>query len=70
MTSPSEGGVAAAGGISELGAEAQRARTSYGDGALVVCDQVVRIYIGLRPSVSSLSTLNDGPRPTWLAARV
>jgi hypothetical protein len=33
MTSPSDGGVAAAGGISELGAEAQRARTSYGEGA-------------------------------------
>lgn len=39
MTSPSESGVAAAGGIAELGAEAQRARTSYGEGALVVCDQ-------------------------------
>ncbi len=34
MTSPSEGGVAAAGWIAELGAEAQRARTSYGGGAL------------------------------------
>lgn len=34
MTSPSEGGVAAAGGIAELGGEAQRARTSYAGGAL------------------------------------
>ena len=36
--------VAAAAGISELAAEAERARTSYGEGALVVCDRLVRIY--------------------------
>jgi ABC-type lipoprotein export system ATPase subunit len=37
-------GVAAATGIAELGAEAARARSSYGEGALVVCDRLVRIY--------------------------
>ncbi|HKD89616.1 MAG TPA: ABC transporter ATP-binding protein, partial [Streptosporangiaceae bacterium] len=58
MTSPSEGGVAAAGGIAELGAEAQRARTSYGEGALVVCDQVVRIYTGEGIEVQALQGLD------------
>lgn len=43
MSIPAEG-VAAAAGISELAAEAERARTSYGEGALVVCDRLVRIY--------------------------
>jgi ABC-type dipeptide/oligopeptide/nickel transport system ATPase subunit len=58
MTSPSEGGVAAPGGIAELGAEAQRARTSYGEGALVVCDQVVRIYTGEGIEVQALQGLD------------
>src|SRR5262245_43962423 len=57
MTSPSEGG-AVAGGIAELGAEAQRARTSYGEGALVVCDQVVRIYTGEGIEVQALQGLD------------
>ena len=35
---------AAASGIGELAAEAELARTSYGEGALVVCDRLVRIY--------------------------
>ncbi|HEX9066920.1 MAG TPA: ABC transporter ATP-binding protein [Streptosporangiaceae bacterium] len=43
MSIPADG-VAAAAGISELAAEAERARTSYGEGALVVCDRLVRIY--------------------------
>jgi ABC-type lipoprotein export system ATPase subunit len=58
MTSPSEGGVAAAGGIAELGAQAQRARTSYGEGALVVCDQVVRIYTSEGIEVQALKGLD------------
>jgi len=57
MTSPSEG-VAAAGGIAELGAEARRTRTSYGEGALVVCDQVVRIYTGEGIEVQALQGLD------------
>lgn len=36
----------AASGVAELGAEALAARISYGEGALVACDQVVRIYTG------------------------
>jgi len=43
MTSAA-GRIAAASGISELAAEAELARTSYGEGALVVCDRLVRIY--------------------------
>jgi ABC-type lipoprotein export system ATPase subunit len=49
---------AAAAGIAELGAEAQRARTSYGEGALVVCDQVVRIYTGEGIEVQALQGLD------------
>ncbi len=55
MTGP---GIAAAAGIAELGAEAQRARTSYGEGALVVCDQVVRIYSGDGIEVQALQGLD------------
>jgi ABC-type lipoprotein export system ATPase subunit len=36
--------VQAASGVAELGAEAARARVSYGEDALVVCDRLVRIY--------------------------
>jgi ABC-type lipoprotein export system ATPase subunit len=43
MTSAA-GRLAAASGIGELAAEAELARTSYGEGALVVCDRLVRIY--------------------------
>ena len=50
--------VAAASGIAELGAEAQRHRTSYGDGALIVCDQVVRIYTGEGIEVQALQGLD------------
>jgi ABC-type lipoprotein export system ATPase subunit len=55
---PPASGVAAASGIAELGAEAQRARTSYGDGALVVCDRVVRIYAGEGIEVQALQGLD------------
>src|SRR5215472_15397267 len=58
MTSPSEGGVAAAAGVAGLGAEAHRARKSYGEGALVVCDQVVRIYTGEGIEVQALQGLD------------
>ena len=58
MTSPSQGAVAAAAGIAELGAEVQQARTSYGEGALVVCDQVVRIYTGEGIEVQALQGLD------------
>ncbi|HUC56572.1 MAG TPA: ABC transporter ATP-binding protein [Streptosporangiaceae bacterium] len=36
--------IEAAAGIEELAAEAERARLSYGDDALVACDRLVRIY--------------------------
>lgn len=59
MTAPADDSTAAAaGGIAELGAEAQRARTSYGEGALVVCDQVVRIYSGEGIEVQALQGLD------------
>jgi ABC-type lipoprotein export system ATPase subunit len=55
----SAGGVgAAASGIAELGVEARRARGGYGEGALVVCDQVVRIYSGAGIEVQALQGLD------------
>jgi ABC-type lipoprotein export system ATPase subunit len=57
MTVPA-GAAAAAAGIAELGAEARRAHTSYGQGALVVCDQVVRIYSGAGIEVQALQGLD------------
>jgi ABC-type lipoprotein export system ATPase subunit len=50
--------VAAATGIDELGAEARRARASYGEGALIVCDRVVRIYSGDGIEVQALQGLD------------
>ncbi len=47
-----------AAGIAELGAEAVRARTSYGEGALVVCDRLVRIYAGDGIEVQALQGLD------------
>jgi ABC-type lipoprotein export system ATPase subunit len=58
MTTPAPAGGAAAAGIAELGAEAQRARMSYGEGALVVCDRVVRIYSGEGIEVQALQGLD------------
>jgi len=58
MTVPERDAVVAAGGIAELGAEATAARTSYGEGALVVCDQVVRIYTGEGIEVQALQGLD------------
>jgi ABC-type lipoprotein export system ATPase subunit len=58
MTVPAQRGVSAATGIAELDAEAQRGRASYGEGALVVCDQVVRIYSGEGIEVQALQGLD------------
>ncbi len=58
VTTPAPAGGAAPAGIAELGAEAQRARTSYGEGALVVCDSVVRIYSGEGIEVQALQGLD------------
>ena len=38
------GGISAAPGLRELGAEAEHARTAYGEGALIMCDRLVRIF--------------------------
>src|SRR5580700_1761453 len=67
---PPASGVAAASGIAELGAEAQRARTSYGDGALIVCDQVVRIYTAEGIEVQALQGLDLLVAPGELVAIV
>jgi len=50
--------IAPAAGIDELGAEARRARASYGEGALIVCDRVVRIYSGDGIEVQALQGLD------------
>jgi ABC-type lipoprotein export system ATPase subunit len=47
-----------AAGIAELGAEAARARTTYGEGALIVCDRLVRIYAGDGIEVQALQGLD------------
>ena len=51
-------GIMAASGVAELGAGALAARASYGDGALVVCDRVVRIYTGDGIEVQALQGLD------------
>src|SRR5215469_14702508 len=58
MTERADAAIPAAAGIAELGAEAHRARASYGEGALVVCDQVVRIYSGAGIEVQALQGLD------------
>ena len=61
MTTPAGrggNGVPAASGVAELGAEALAARTSYGEGALVACDRVVRIYTGDGIEVQALQGLD------------
>jgi ABC-type lipoprotein export system ATPase subunit len=50
--------VQAASGIAELGAEAERARTSYGSDALIVCDRLVRIYQAEGIEVQALQGLD------------
>ena len=51
-------GVTAAAGISELVAEADRVRRVYGEGALVVCDRLVRIYAAEGIEVQALQGLD------------
>ena len=52
------GGVAPASGLSQLGAEAEHARTSYGEGALIMCDRLVRIYAAEGIEVQALQGLD------------
>jgi ABC-type lipoprotein export system ATPase subunit len=47
-----------ASGLSQLGAEAQRASTSYGEGALIMCDRLVRIYATDGVEVQALQGLD------------
>ena len=47
-----------ASGIAELDAERRRERESYGEGALIVCDRVVRIYAGDGIEVQALQGLD------------
>src|SRR5579859_5950693 len=50
--------ITAASGISELVAEAERARVAYGDDALVVCDRLVRIFTAEKIEVQALQGLD------------
>lgn len=50
--------ITAAAGISELAAQADRVRVSYGEGALVVCDRLVRIYATEGIEVQALQGLD------------
>jgi ABC-type lipoprotein export system ATPase subunit len=56
--SHSPGPIAAASGIAELGAEFERSRSSYGEGALVACDRLVRIYAADGIEVQALQGLD------------
>jgi ABC-type lipoprotein export system ATPase subunit len=58
MTLAEANGLAVASGIEELGAEARQGRASFGEGALVVCDRVVRIYSGEGIEVQALQGLD------------
>ena len=55
------GGVAPASGLGQLGAEAEHARTSYGEGALIMCDRLVRIYAAEGIEVQALQGLDLYP---------
>jgi ABC-type lipoprotein export system ATPase subunit len=48
----------AASGVAELGEQARRGRTSYGEGALIACDRLVRIYTGDGIEVQALQGLD------------
>ena len=52
------GGISAAAGLSQLGAEAERARTAYGEGALIMCDRLVRIFAADGIEVQALQGLD------------
>ena len=47
-----------ASGITELGAEFERSRTFYGEGALIACDRLVRIYAADGIEVQALQGLD------------
>ena len=55
---PGNGADAPAAGIGELDAEMRRARSSYGQDAMIVCDQLVRIYTGDGIEVQALQGLD------------
>ena len=63
-------GITAAASIVELGAEAAGKRGSYGEGALIVCDRVVRIYTGEGIEVQALQGLDLLIDPGELTALV
>ena len=50
--------VGPAAGLSDLAAEAGRSRTSYGEGALIMCDRLVRIYAAEGIEVQALQGLD------------
>ena len=52
------GGLRAAAGLSELGVEAEHARSSYGEGALIMCDRLVRIFAADGIEVQALQGLD------------
>ena len=57
--SPGPGGrVAPAAGLGQLGTEAEHARTSYGEDALIMCDRLVRIYASEGIEVQALQGLD------------
>jgi ABC-type lipoprotein export system ATPase subunit len=64
MMTPAAGGadravpVTPAAGLSQLRAEAERARSSYGEGALIACDRLVRIYAADGIEVQALQGLD------------
>ncbi len=51
-------GATSAGGVAALGAEAERGRGAYGEGAMVVCDRLVRIYAAEGIEVQALQGLD------------
>jgi ABC-type lipoprotein export system ATPase subunit len=57
-TTGGEDGLAAAESLADLGAEARSGRTGYGDGALIACDRVVRIYAADGVEVQALQGLD------------
>jgi putative ABC transport system ATP-binding protein len=50
--------VAPAAGLSQLGAEAEHARAAYGEGAMIMCDRLVRIYAADGIEVQALQGLD------------
>jgi putative ABC transport system ATP-binding protein len=50
--------VASAAGLGQLGAEAEDARSTYGEGALIMCDRLVRIYAADGIEVQALQGLD------------